>query len=43
VENAVEWLVAQGIVSDGDEGLSVPDGGAGLRTLLEEIPTLPGE
>jgi len=40
VENAVEWLVAQGLVAEAGGKLSVQDGGAGLRGVVGGIAPL---
>jgi glycerol-3-phosphate O-acyltransferase len=42
VENALEWLVASGAVAETGGELSVRDGGAALREIVDVIaPLLP--
>ncbi len=40
VENALEWLVSQGVVAESAGELSVRDGGAGLRDIVDVIAPL---
>ena len=40
VENALEWLAAQGVVAESAGRLSVRDGGAGLRRIVDGIAPL---
>ncbi|HET8542182.1 MAG TPA: 1-acyl-sn-glycerol-3-phosphate acyltransferase [Anaeromyxobacter sp.] len=40
VENAIEWLVSQGVVVESASKLSVTDGGAALREIVDVITPL---